>query len=101
MEPGGIPGPESGPAPLESEDADPLTGLPRWIDSFESGPTWYTILGHWSLIQADFQDYYGLDLTERLLRRRSAGWLQARIEGLLYIESRLQRILYPPKEKRR
>jgi hypothetical protein len=100
VEPGGSPGPEPGPATRASKDVT-SSGLPRWIDSGPTGPTWHKILGYWSLIQADFQEHYHLDLTERLLRRKSAGWLKTRIEGLLYIESRLQRILYPPKKKTR
>lgn len=45
------------------------------------------------------QERYGLDLSEPgLLDRRTGRWLRTRILGLLEVESRLHRALFPPKE---
>lgn len=51
------------------------------------------------MIEADFQDRYGLDLARPgLLDRRSARWLEVRIGGLIGVESRLHYALFPPKD---
>jgi hypothetical protein len=44
-------------------------------------------------------DVYGIDLSDPgLLRQRSGRWLLVRISGLLASDSRLYRVLHPPKE---
>ncbi|ROO51080.1 hypothetical protein EDC02_5944 [Micromonospora sp. Llam0] len=58
--------------------------------------SWGDILTHWDLVEADLHQHYGIDADDRaLMRARSWRWLQARITGLLSIESRLQRALSP------
>jgi len=43
---------------------------------------------------------YHIDLSEPgLLDNRSGRWLSVRILGLLSVDSRLNRVLFPPKEK--
>ena len=45
-------------------------------------------------------ELYGIDLSDPgLLRQRSGRWLGVRILGLLSVDSRLNRVLFPPKEK--
>lgn len=53
------------------------------------------MLEHWLLIEADLQDR-GIDLDDPVVRARSWRWLRVRIVGLLTVESRLHRALYPP-----
>lgn len=55
------------------------------------------ILQHWDLIEADLQDA-GIDTDSGILRERSWRWLAVRVTGLLAIESRLRRKLFPPKK---
>jgi len=55
------------------------------------------VLEHWALLEADFQEHYGVDLGTRILDRRSGRWLRVRVLGLLSIESRLRYALHPPK----
>lgn len=61
---------------------------------------------HWELVQLDFQEIYGIDLsTPGLLRARSFRWLVLRTIGLLSTDrgplgtggSRVQRVLRPVK----
>lgn len=55
------------------------------------------MLAQWPLIEADFQQTYGLDLsTPGLLQERSWRWLKCRIFGLLSAETRLNRHFAPP-----
>jgi len=62
--------------------------------------SWGEILGHWELIEADLHQHYQIDADDRdLMRSRSWRWLQARIVGLLSIESRLQRALSPDEQQ--
>ncbi|MFB9415692.1 hypothetical protein ACFFSQ_46945 [Dactylosporangium matsuzakiense] len=59
------------------------------------------MLKFWTLIEADLHERYGIDVDDRaLLRARSWRWLQARILGLLAVESRLHRALYPEQYER-
>ena len=45
------------------------------------------------------QEHYHIDLSDAgLLDRRTGRWLQVRILGLLSIDSRLRRLVYPPKD---
>lgn len=45
------------------------------------------------------QERYHIDLDEPgLLKRHSARWLQARIRGLIGVESRLHYALFPPEK---
>jgi hypothetical protein len=51
-------------------------------------------------VEADFQQYYGLDLSSPgMLTTHTARWLQARVTGLLTMESRLRIVTDPPKKK--
>jgi hypothetical protein len=54
------------------------------------------VLPHWSLLEADFQEHYHLDINE-LLDQKTDRWLKVRIIGLLACDSRLHRVLFPPK----
>jgi len=45
------------------------------------------------------QERYHIDVDEEgLMERRSARWLKLRIRGLLSVESRLYRQMFPPEE---
>lgn len=58
------------------------------------------MLEQWPLVEADFQDTYGLDLGDKdLLKRRSWRWLKARLYGLLSADSRISRHFAPPPPK--
>ncbi|AQS72346.1 hypothetical protein B1H29_31650 [Streptomyces pactum] len=58
------------------------------------------MLEQWPLVEADFQDTYGLDLdTPGLLRERSWRWLCTRLYGLLSADSRISRHFAPPPPK--
>jgi len=59
---------------------------------------WADILDCWSLLEADFQEYYGLDISGLLLTRRSLRWLEVRVIGLLIVRSRIRSALFPQKE---
>jgi hypothetical protein len=58
---------------------------------------WSQILDEWPLVEADLQEFYGLDVgAPGLLAARSWRWLRVRILGLLSADSRINRLLYPP-----
>ncbi|MFD8216215.1 hypothetical protein ACFV2U_21315 [Streptomyces sp. NPDC059697] len=58
---------------------------------------WSQILDEWPLVEADLQEFYGLDVgAPGLLTARSWRWLRVRILGLLSADSRINRLLYPP-----
>lgn len=61
------------------------------------------MLGEWTKLEADFQQHYGIDLTDPTIRRhRSWRWFRVRLMGLLSIESRLQYQFNPtPEQKKR
>ena len=65
------------------------SGLSRWIDEpggGTAGPSWRTILTHWRLIEADLQDFYGIDVDDKtLMRARSWRWLRLRVAALLEV----------------
>ncbi|MFI6266161.1 hypothetical protein [Micromonospora sp. NPDC051006] len=57
------------------------------------------MLTRWSLVEADLHDVYGVDVEDRdLMRARSWRWLETRITGLLFADSRLRRALAPDPE---
>ncbi|RLV56087.1 hypothetical protein D9V41_09235 [Aeromicrobium phragmitis] len=69
------------------------------------------LIEHWSLIEADLHEVYGIDVDDRgLMRARSWRWLRTRIHALLdrppqiapngavVHSTRLGLILNPPKE---
>lgn len=63
---------------------------------------WPRLLAHWSLVELDLHEQYGIDVGEPgLLRRRSWRWLRLRVHGLLSTECRTQRALNPPPEPER
>lgn len=61
------------------------------------------MLEEWNKIENDFQQHYGVDLTDPLVRRRrSWRWFKVRLIGLLQIESRIQAQFNPsPEQKKR
>jgi hypothetical protein len=61
------------------------------------------MLGEWNKIEADFQQHYGIDLSDPGVRHhRSWRWFKVRLGGLLSIESRLQSQFNPtPEQKKR
>ena len=114
--PPGITSPESAVAASQYVgfgEVDPETGLHEWYEpapGFKPKPsttsgypelTWTKILAQWVAIEADFQQFYGLDVGDNdLLGRRSWRWMKVRILGLLAVEdSRLQRIFAPPEPR--
>jgi hypothetical protein len=58
------------------------------------------MLGRWSLIEADFQEVYGVDLTA-VRGQRSWRWFVVRLAGLLSTESRIQRVFNPQDKKKK
>ncbi|MEH0428850.1 hypothetical protein QBB34_21445 [Streptomyces stelliscabiei] len=59
-------------------------------------------MGQWPLVEADFQETYGLDLsTPGLLADRSWRWFLTRLYGLLSAESRISRHFAPPEPRPR
>lgn len=54
------------------------------------------MLEEWDELEADFQQVYGLDLTE--CRGKSWRWFLVRAKGLLRVESRMQNRFNPPKK---
>ncbi len=59
-------------------------------------------LEHWVLVEIDFQQVYGIDLsTPGLLESRTWRWMVARIVGLLSTEGRVQRVLNPTPEQKK
>ncbi|MHD0300099.1 hypothetical protein RCF19_29770 [Rhodococcus qingshengii] len=44
--------------------------------------SWKDILGEWTALELDFQDW-GIDLESGVLKERSWRWMQARIVGLI------------------
>jgi hypothetical protein len=54
------------------------------------------MLAHWSFIEADLHEVFGIDVGDReLMARRTWPWLRNRAYALLSTESRLQRVLRP------
>lgn len=49
-----------------------------------SGPSWAWLLQHWSLIEADLHEVFGIDVADdALLAARTWPWLASRISALL------------------
>ncbi len=57
------------------------------------------MLERWNLIEADFQEVYGVDLTA-VRGQRSWRWFVIRLAGLLSTESRIQRVFNPVERKK-
>lgn len=58
------------------------------------------MLEEWDKIEADFQQFYGVDLVEAIKeRRRSWRWFLVRLKNLLIVESRIQAQFNPVKKK--
>lgn len=57
--------------------------------------TWAQLLTHWTLIDADLHEVYGVDTATGVLSQRSAEWLRTRISGLLTRDSRLLTAVRP------
>lgn len=109
------PGPEpGGPSIAEQRlfgvgcgEYDPVSGLYEWYEgglqpTRRQGTAQVTreaLLGQWPLVEADFQETYGLDLSGGLLGERSWRWFQVRLYGLLSADSRLSRHFAPPEPK--
>lgn len=79
--------------------------MPRNVDDPNS-PKSRGIIGlmleHWVLVELDFQQVYGLDLsTPGLLQSRTWRWMTARMVGLLSTEGRIQRVLNPTPEQKK
>lgn len=53
------------------------------------------MLEYWDEIEADFQQTYGVDLTEN--RHKSWRWFLVRLKNLLRVESRMQNRFNPVK----
>lgn len=51
------------------------------------------------LVESDFQERYGVDLSSGILRERTGRWLRDRLLGLLTVESRLRFALFPSQRK--
>lgn len=104
---------QSGPAPNGDPDPtgrghyDEETGLSDWYEAEGrrvqgEGKQWAQILQHWDLIEVDLHQWYGVDVGDGILVRRTWRWLERRIQGLLAIEkSRLRLTLYPPEKQKK
>lgn len=69
-------------------EQDPVTGLYEWYEDIPTTVTtpgtevsWAQIFEAWTLVEADFQQAYGIDLERQL--RRSWRWFAVRCTGLL------------------
>lgn len=62
---------------------------------------WAQILEHWTAVEADLHQFYGIDLGDRaMVRARSWRWLKTRIAGLFDDpRTRLFRALSPRREE--
>lgn len=59
------------------------------------------ILGEWNLIETDFQEVYGLDISDPAIRTgRSWRWFLVRLAGLMITECRVQRRFNPIKPEK-
>ena len=79
-----------------------------WMNRYETDPralgnqTLGRLLRVWTLVEIDFQQVYGIDLsTPGLLESRTWRWIVARIVGLLSTEGRIQRVLNPTPEQKK
>lgn len=60
------------------------------------------MLDNWGLVELDFQQVYGIDLsTPGLLQSRTWRWMTMRMRGLLSTEGRIQRVLNPTPEQKK
>lgn len=79
--------------------------MPRFADDPRSPKQRGTIgliIEHWALVELDFQQIYGIDLsTPGLLRSRTWRWMTLRLVGLLSTEGRIQRVLNPTPEQKK
>jgi hypothetical protein len=95
-------------------DYDEATGLYEWYFNPDAGVgdglTFGDLLTHWSRIEADLHERYGVDLDDEVFRRRTWRWLRLRILALLDVPpnvtpdgqalhaTRLGWALFPPKQ---
>lgn len=83
---------------------DPETGLWEWYelpeDRQDGGGTpvsWEQILTNWPTVADDLLSEYGIDVYAPEVRRRPWWWLRDRIRGLLAADTRIARLLAPPR----
>lgn len=55
--------------------------------------SWRSLLSRWDAIETDFHHFYGCDLGDGVLRRRSWRWFRIRVIRLLTEDSMLSRAL--------
>lgn len=55
--------------------------------------SWPALLTQWNAIESDFHHFYGCDLGDGILHRRSWRWFHVRVIRLLAEESMLARAL--------
>jgi hypothetical protein len=55
------------------------------------GATWVELAEQWDLIEADFHEVYGIDLSDGCLDARTGRWLITRIQQLATTDCRLSR----------
>jgi len=61
-----------------------------------------SLLAHWTLVELDFQEVYGIDLAAPgFLRSRTWRWVMVRIVGLLSTKGRVQRVLNPTPDQKK
>ena len=97
--------PNGDPDPYGRGHYDPLTGLSDYYEypaggSPSDGPSWLDVFEHWEHIENDLHQWYGIDVGDGILERRTYVWLMARVSGLLSVDSRLRRVLYPEDKKK-
>lgn len=80
---------------------DPVTGLWDYYEEPEeagahAGPLigWAELIGQWKLLESDFHEVYGADLS-REVHRQTWRWFDVRVQGLLAADTRLARHFAP------
>ncbi|WNM65424.1 tail assembly chaperone [Microbacterium phage Phonegingi] len=102
-------GAEPGGAAQEVEEVIPGVQVNDWMPRNVYDPRsikargWLgPMLDNWGLVELDFQQVYGIDLsTPGLLRSRTWRWMTMRMRGLLSTEGRVQRVLNPTPEQKK
>jgi len=73
--------PETGP-----QNPQGPTGLHRFEEAVDLGPSWIDIFDNWGLVEADLHDRFGIDIEDRvLMRSRPWRWLKSRILALFSV----------------